>query len=113
MTQNCGLTNYPDFSEDPVREGISYLASRGTLTADAYSCNRVSCSYGTGISLCNDSPGSISISGRNVAVEVRDLYAKCDANGLNGRGNAFVDAMQAFYVCVVRLTDRPNVLTVM
>ncbi|KAJ5227519.1 uncharacterized protein N7469_007525 [Penicillium citrinum] len=54
---DCQSTGTPDnlAKVETIKEGIDYLNGlSGQPTAEAGKCNRVSCSYGSGISLCSD-----------------------------------------------------------
>ncbi|KAI2464698.1 hypothetical protein F4781DRAFT_436163 [Annulohypoxylon bovei var. microspora] len=91
----CGLTNYPKVTEGPIGDGIKYLRKGGSNAkcANANTCKLVSCSYGTGISICaGDS--QYCIDSVDIGDAVNNLYAFCGYEGFNG-GNV-IPAMQVF-----------------
>jgi hypothetical protein len=49
------MNNYPHPTIGPIRDGISYLHDGGNqkFCVSKKTCGRISCSYGTGMNVCN------------------------------------------------------------
>lgn len=73
---SCGLGNYPDATNGPIRDGIKYLQGHEITTNYGVQGYRVSCSYGTGIflSVDNDKEGSVTYPGWQIANNVEGAY---------------------------------------
>lgn len=68
---DCQSTGTPDnlAKVETIKEGIDYLNGlSGAPTAEAGKCNRVSCSYGSGITVCSD----VSLISNSRIVEIAD-----------------------------------------
>ena len=96
-TSNCGLTMWPLATQGPIGDGINYL--RGI--ADPYwvfegPCSLVSCSYGTGISICPNTtltPNPYPFDLENIGDIVSNTYADC-YGGSPGGGGDTINAFQ-------------------
>ncbi|KAK2865017.1 hypothetical protein FQN49_003990 [Arthroderma sp. PD_2] len=61
-----------------IRDGIKYLKGlRGMCSTPGLNCYRVSCSYGSGIFICNDTSHTVEVSCRDLASYAQDIVDMC------------------------------------
>lgn len=73
----CGLSNYADATNGPIRDGIDYLKKQTIYTNYGYQGFLISCSYGTGIWLSVDAgagDGQVIFPGTQIADDVQVAY---------------------------------------
>lgn len=87
------MDNYPHTHAQQVRAGIKYLNKKGNqkFCVPKKTCSRVSCSYGTGINVCNGKQKTQCFTAGGIGKKVSYLAHKVCNNHLNR-------AFQGFYV---------------